>query len=190
MGRYGDVRRALGDDETYCSGYGVAANPFTNVLTAGTTLASDGEAHVKRRRQLWQSLSSKALSAVDPVLHSETCALVNKLCRRDEFDRVSEFAAHLPIRVVADVVGVDIDHDRMLKYGRAGFDVLGPANRRTVMAVPAGLSFWYYARSIRPGNVKPGGWAESVLAAGRDGALSPAEAKAMVIDFIGPSRCG
>jgi len=54
-------------------------------------------------------------------------------------------------------------------------------------ALPAGLSFWHYTRSIRPGNVKPGGWAESLLAAGRDGVLSPAEAKAMVLDFLGPS---
>ncbi len=187
MGRYRDVRQALGDDQTYVSGGGVAANPLTNALTAGTTLASDGEAHVKRRRQLLQSLSSKALCAVGPVLHTEASALIDALCRRDEFDGVSEFAAHLPIRVVAELVGVDIDHDRMLKYGRAGFDVLGPANLRTLMAMPAGLSFWYYARSMRPGNVKPGGWAESLLAAGRDETLSQAEAKAMVIDFIGPS---
>jgi cytochrome P450 len=187
MGRYRDVRQALGDDQTYVSGNGVAANPLTNALTAGTTLASDGEAHVKRRRQLWPSLSSKALCAVDSVLDAEASALIDALCRRGEFDGVAEFAAHLPIRVVADLVGVDIGHDRMLKYGRAGFDVLGPANLRTLVAMPAGMSFWYYARSIRAGNVKPGGWAESLLAAGRDGALSPAEARAMVVDFIGPS---
>jgi cytochrome P450 len=187
LGRYGDVRQALGDDETYVSGNGVAANPITNALTAGTTLASDGEAHVRRRRQLWQSLSSKALCAVDPVLHGEASALIDKLCRRDEFEGVSEFAAHLPIRVVADLVGVDIDHNRILKYGRAGFDVLGPANLRGLVALPAGLRFWYYARSISPGDVKPGGWAESVLAAGRDGALSEAEAKAMLMDFMAPS---
>jgi len=54
MGRFRDVRQALSDDETYCSGNGVAANPVTNVLTAGTTLASDGEAHAKRRRLLLQ----------------------------------------------------------------------------------------------------------------------------------------
>ena len=99
MGRYRDVRQALGDDQTYVSGNGVAVNPLTNVMTAGTTLASDGEAHVKRRRQLWQSLSSKALSAVDPVLHAEASLLIERLCNRDEFDGVSEFAAHLPIRV-------------------------------------------------------------------------------------------
>ena len=187
MGRYRDVRQALGDDQTYAIGDGVAANPLTNALTAGTTLASDGVAHVKRRRQLWQSLSSKALAAVDATLRTEASALIDKLCQRDDFDGVSEFAAHLPIRVVADLVGVDIDHNRMLKYGRSGFDVSGPANLRTLLAMPAGLSFWYYARSIRPGNVKPGGWAESLLAAGRDGAVSQAEAKAMVVDFIGPS---
>ncbi len=187
MGRYRDVRQALGDDLTYVSGNGVAANPITNALTAGTTLASDGEAHVKRRNQLWQSLSSKALCAVGPLLQAEASALIDTLCHRDEFDGVSDFAAHLPIRVVADLVGVDIDHKRMRKYGRAGFDVLGPTNLRTLMATPTGLSFWYYARSIRADNVKPGGWAESLLAAARDGALSPAEAKAMVLDFIGPS---
>ena len=187
MGRYRDVRQALSDDDTYRSGNGVAANPFTNALSAGTTIASDGDDHVKRRRLLWQSLSAKALSAVDPVLHTEASALIEKLCRRQDFDGVSEFATCLPIRVVADLVGVDIDHNRMLKYGRAGFDVLGPANRRTLKAAGAGLSFWHYARSLRTKNVKPGGWAESILAAGRDHTVSPAEAKAMVIDFIGPS---
>jgi cytochrome P450 len=173
MGRYCDVRQALSDDETYCSGNGVAANPLANVLSAGTTLASDGEAHAKRRRLLLQSLSAKALSALDPVLQAEASAVIDRLCHRYEFDGVSDFAAYLPIRVVADLVGVDIDHNRMLT--------------RTVKAAPAGLSFWYYARSIRSENVKQGGWAESILAAGHAGALRPAEAKAMVIDFIGPS---
>ncbi|OMC15098.1 MULTISPECIES: cytochrome P450 [unclassified Mycobacterium] len=187
MGRYRDVRQALSDDETYCSGNGVAANPVTNVLTAGTTLASDGEAHSKRRRVLLQSLSAKALSEIEPVLQAEATAIVDRLCDSPEFDGVSDFAAYLPIRVVADLVGVDLDHRRMLKYGRGGFDVLGPTNTRTVRAAPVGLSFWRYARSIRSESVKQGGWAESVLAAGQAGTLTLSEAKAMVIDFIGPS---
>ena len=187
MGRYQDVRQALSDDQNYISGHGVAANPLTNALTAGTTLASDGDAHVRRRQRLLQSLSSKALCDVGPLLQIEASALIDSLCRRDEFDGVSEFAAHLPVRVVADLVGVDIDHNRMRKYGCAGFDVLGPANLRTLTAMPAGLSFWYYARSIRADNVKSGGWAESLLVAGQHGALSQAEARAMVLDFIGPS---
>ncbi len=149
MGRYRDVRQALGDDQTYVSGNGVAANPLTNALTAGTTLASDGEAHVKRRQQLWQSLSSKALCAVGPLLQAEASALIDALCHRDEFDGVSEFAAHLPIRVVADLVGVDIDHNRMRKYGRAGFDVLGPANLRTLIGNTGRVEF-LVLRAVHP----------------------------------------
>ena len=126
MGRYRDVRQALSDDETYRSGNGVAANPVTNVLTAGTTLASDGEAHAKRRRLLLQSLSAKALSAIDPVLQAEASAVIDRLCDRVEFDGVSDFAAYLPIRVVADLVGVDIDHHRMRKYSRRGVRCNGP----------------------------------------------------------------
>ncbi|MDR3657367.1 cytochrome P450 [Mycobacterium sp.] len=187
MGRYRDVRQALADDDTFSSGSGVAANPLTNALTAGITLMSDGDTHVKRRRLLLQSLSAKALSAVEPALGAEAGLLIEELCQQHQFEGVSEFAAHLPVRVVADLVGVDIDHKKMLKYARAAFDVLGPSNRRTAVAFPAGLGFWRYARTLRPESVKPGGWAESILAAGRDGALSPQEAKAMVIDFVSPS---
>jgi cytochrome P450 len=187
MGRYRDVRQALSDDATFCSGNGVAANPVTNVLSEGTTLTSDGEAHTKRRRILLQSLSAKALSAIDPILQGEASAVTDRLCDRVDFDGVADFAAHLPIRVVADLVGVDIDHHRMQKYGRGGFDVLGPINIRTVKAALAGLSLWHLSRSIGSESVKQGGWAASILASGHAGVLSPTEAKAMVIDFIAPS---
>jgi cytochrome P450 len=187
MGRHRDVRQALGDAETYLSGNGVAANPLTNALTSGVTLASDGDEHVVRRRLLYQSLSAKALSAIAPVLQAEADELIARLRRREFFDGVADFAAHLPTSVVADLVGLDIDHTRMLKYGRAAFDVLGPANLRALKSVPAGLGMRRYARSRRAGNVKLGGWAESLLDSGCNGALSPAQAATLLIDFIGPS---
>jgi cytochrome P450 len=187
MGRYRDVREALRNDDTFRSGKGVAANRLTNALAQGTTLFSDGQTHTDRRRVLLQSLSAKALAAVNPILEQEASALIRRLLARGIFDGVSEFASHLPVRVVADLVGVDIDHARMLKWGRSGFDELGPTNGRMLAALPPTLSFWRYAHFLRPDNVKPGGWASSLLADGHDGALSPAERKAMVIDFIGPS---
>jgi cytochrome P450 len=187
IGRYRDVRDALRDDDTFRSGRGVAANWLTNVLSKGTTLASDGGTHANRRQVLMQSLSAKALAAINPTLEQEAAALIRRLLKRGIFDGVSEFASHLPVRVVSNLVGVDIDCERMLKWGRSGFDGLGPTNLRMLRALPPALSFWRYAHAMRPDNVKPDGWAASVLAAGQDGVLSPAERKAMVIDFIGPS---
>lgn len=187
MGRYGDVREALRDDDTYLSGAGVAANPMTNALSAGTTLASDAAAHANRRRVLLRSLSAKALASAVPVLREEASALVARLVDRGPFEGVSQFAAHLPVCVVADLVGVDISPARMLAYGRAGFDGLGPVNGRMLRALPTGLRFWRYSRSVGGKNLKPGGWADHILAAQRAGDLTSAEARAMVIDFIGPS---
>jgi cytochrome P450 len=187
IGRFRDVREALRDDETFRSGKGVAANRLTNAFMEGTTLASDGQTHTNRRRVLLQSLSAKALAEVDPTLQHEASALTRRLLQRDKFDGVSEFASHLPVRVVADLVGVDMDHTRMLRWARSGFDGLGPTNRRTLTALPPSLRLWRYIHSLRPDNVKPGRWAASVLAAGNDGLLNAAERKAMVIDFIGPS---
>lgn len=187
MGRYRDVREALRDDDTFRSGKGVAVNRLTNTLAQGTTLFSDGQTHTQRRQVLLQSLAARALAAVNPTLEQEASALIRRLLAGGNFDGVSEFASHLPVRVVADLVGVDIGHSRMLKWGRSGFDGLGPTNFRMLAALPPTLSFFRYAHSLRPGNVKPGGWAASLLAAGQDGVLSAAERKAMVIDFIGPS---
>ena len=163
IGRFRDVREALRDDETFRSGKGVAANRLTNAFMEGTTLASDSQTHTNRWRVLLQSLSAKALAEVDPTLQHEASALTRRLLQRDKFDGVSEFASHLPVRVVADLVGVDMDHTRMLRWARFGFDGLGPTNRRALTALPPSLRLWRYIHSLRPDNVKPGRWAASVL---------------------------
>src|SRR6202023_3445477 len=108
---------------------GVAAKRMTNALKQGPTLRTHGPTHTNRRRVLLQSLSAKALAEVDPTLQQEASALTRRLLQRDKFDGVSEFASHLPVRVVADLVGVDRDHTRMLRWARFGFDGLGPTNR-------------------------------------------------------------
>jgi cytochrome P450 len=143
IGRFRDVREALRDDETFRSGKGVAANRLTNAFMEGTTLASDSQTHTNRRRVLLQSLSAKALAEVDPTLQHEASALTRRLLQRDKFDGVSEFASHLPVRVVADLVGVDMDHTRMLRWARSGFDGPPPTHapkystRRPARSLPA-----------------------------------------------------
>src|SRR4051794_11935819 len=60
LGRFDEVRAALRDDELFVSGKGVAANPITNVAARKTTLFSDGETHVARRKVLMRSLGAQA----------------------------------------------------------------------------------------------------------------------------------
>ncbi|MCK8647110.1 hypothetical protein [Mycobacterium colombiense] len=115
IGRFRDVRQALLNKETFSSAKGVAANPLTDTMAEGMTLTSDRDVHTHRRRVLLQSLSAKVLAAITPTLEVEASALVRQLVKRERFDGVAEFASHLPVRVVADLVGIGVDHNRMLR---------------------------------------------------------------------------
>jgi cytochrome P450 len=187
IGRFDDVREALRDDELFISGHGVAANPLTNLAARKTTLSSDGETHSTRRRVLMRSLGAKAIAPIAERLDAEAEAIVAGLVGRGEFDAAADFSSGLPVRVVADLVGVNVSSDRLLRWGAGAFDILGPLNRRGLRSAPSSLGMLAYSQRLRRSRVVPGSWAESVFDAAERGEISVAEARTMVIDFVAPS---
>ncbi|WP_320669536.1 cytochrome P450 [Patulibacter defluvii] len=187
IGRYADVRAALKDSETFASGDGVAANPLANRLGRRTTISADGDVHATRRGVLLRSVGAKSLAHLREQVQREAEQVVEELLTGGAFDGVEDFASALPLRVVADLVGVRVPHERLLAWGRATFDGLGPVNGRGLRAAGAALDLWRYARRLRREMVVPGGWAESVFDAADAGEISQREARTMVIDFVAPS---
>jgi len=187
MGRFEDVRAALRDDGLFVSGYGVAANPITNVAARKTTLFSDDETHVARRKVLMRSLGAQALAPIAGRLDAEAEAIVGRLVGRGEFDAARDFSSGLPLEVVADLVGVRVPAERLLSWGTISFDVLGPLNRRGLEAFPSSLGMLAYAQRLNRSRVVTGSWAASVFDAADRGEIDRTEARNMVIDFIAPS---
>lgn len=187
MGRYDDVRSALRDDTTFRSGEGVAVNPVTNRLARHTALFSDGTTHVARRKVLMQSLAAKALAPIRGTLAHEAEASVDELLRTTDFDGIADFASRLPLRVVADLVGLNVDKDLLLRWGRSSFDGLGPVNRRSIGAAPNALRLLFYSARLTRSKVKPDGWAATVFDAADRGDISRIEAHTMIIDFVAPA---
>lgn len=187
IGRFDDVRAALRDDDVFISGKGVAANPVSNLLGRGTTLFSDGEVHRKRRRVLMRSLGAKALQKIRPQVETQAEGLIDRLVAGGRFEASRDFAAYLPLAVVADLVGVPVDGRRLLRWAAATFDVLGPLNRRGLIAARISAGLMLHSLRIRPGRVAPGSWAAAVLAADESGELSAREARALVIDLVAPA---
>lgn len=187
IGRFADVRAALRDDVMFRSGAGVAANPFANALSGDTTLASDDDAHAARRRVLMRSLGAKAIATAEPGLVREANAVVDDLLRRPHFDAVRDFAARLPVSVVAGLVGTRGGSEQLLRWAAATFEALGPMNVRSLRTLPRSLGLYLFSRRLRPEAVAPGSWAASVFDAQAAGELSAREAKALVIDFIAPA---
>lgn len=186
-GRFRDVRAALRDDEAFRSGRGVAANPLTNLLARGTTLFSDGETHTRRRRVLMRSLGAKALQGIGPTLDEHAQRLVDRLLGRERFEAAAEFSSYLPLAVVAQLVGVAADGEKLLRWAAGAFDVLGPLNRRGLRATSASTSLLLYSQRISDERVVPGSWAAEVMAAAKHGEISAREARALVIDLIAPA---
>jgi cytochrome P450 len=187
VGRYADVRAALKDADTFTSGDGVAANPLANRLGRSTTISADGDAHATRRAVLLRSVGAKHLKHLKEQVHREADTVIAELLRAGEFDGVGDFASALPLRIVADLVGVRVPREQLLTWGRATFDGLGPANDRGVRALYGALDLWRYGRRLRRDMVVPGGWAETVFDAADAGDITQAEARAMIIDFVAPS---
>ena len=187
--RYAECKAILRDDKTFISGNGVALNPLTNRLSRGTTLNSDGSEHDERRKLVAHRMLPRALRAISDDVDRQAADVVDAALRRGEIDGVGDLAFALPLAVVPDLVGWPHDQrDRLLPWGAATFDVLGPLNRHAIKSIPAALQMLRFARKVvRRRSMIEGSMAHEVLTAADDGKLPHAECAPLMIDYIAPS---
>lgn len=187
--RYAACKATLRDDGQFLSGQGVAANPLTNRLSRGTTLNSDGADHDRRRKLLAHRMMPRALRALGDNVDARARSIVEDAVRRQQLDAVADLATALPLAVVPDLVGWPRDQrSRLLDWGAATFDILGPANLQALKAVPRSLQMLRFARRIvRDRDVLPGSMAHELLTAVDEGNLAVEEVPPLMIDYIAPS---
>ncbi|WP_123023739.1 cytochrome P450 [Mycolicibacterium stellerae] len=187
--RYAECKAVLRDDKTFISGDGVALNPFTNRLSRGTTLISDGAEHDQRRKLVAHRLLPRALRTISENVDRLAADVVDAALQRGEVDGVADLASALPHAVVPDLVGWPRDErDNLLAWGAATFNVIGPLNKQSVRSIPATLQMLRFARRVvRNRSVIEGSMAHELLAAADAGKLSHAECAPLMIDYIAPS---
>ena len=188
--RYEAVRSALRADDVLISGRGVGANASINdgAEAAKITLFSDGDTHRRRRAVLGAPLTPAAVGDIRATVASQADALVARLVEGGEFCVVKDFAAHLPLTIVAELVGLPAQaRERMLDWAAATFNLLGVINDRTKESMPVFLDMQAFLASLQPDEVSPGSWAARIFEAAEEGRLSEQEAAAMVLDYVAPS---
>ncbi len=187
--RYAECKAVLRDDKTFISGKGVALNPITNRLSRGTTLISDGAEHDQRRKLVAHRMLPRALRDISDDVDRQAAEVVTAALARGEVDGVDDLAFALPLAVVPDLVGWPHgQRGRLLPWGAATFDVLGPLNRQAVKSALASLQMlWFARRVIRKRSVIEGSMAHEVLTAADDGKLAHAECAPLMIDYLAPS---
>ncbi|MEM8937189.1 MAG: cytochrome P450 [Pseudomonadota bacterium] len=182
------VKTALRASDKLISGNGVAANDAINNAANEATITSDGATHNRRRQILMRPLMPKSLDAVRERVAKTADKLVLDLLARDGFCGVKDFASHLPLSIVAELVGLEEEgRENMLDWAAATFDVLGPMNDRTKSALTRALGLLEYVKELGPDRLIPGGWAHAIMLALEKDEITEGEAGMMVVDYTAPS---
>lgn len=190
LGRYQDVRAALANPNDFVSGHGVSLDDEANDRLRNTTLGSDDPVHARLRSVVGRPLAPDRLAAIRQDITNRAEILVERLVAGKSFDAVSDLATHLPVSVVADLVGLpDKGRERMLAWAAAAFDTMGPqGSPRTEAAKPVAAEMARYAFDPSLADrVKAGSWAAQLFAAETAGEISRLECGKLILDYLAPA---
>ena len=190
--RYEDVKQALLNNEVLISGKGIAVNNIMNEQMTGdktVTLTADGADHARRRRAVGKPLSIPAVKELKDRVQNEADSLIDRLLARDEFHGVTDFAQHLPVHIVSNLLGIpEAGRENMLNWSTQSSNAVGPQdNERTQESVPAMLEMFSYAQTINRDNIDSRGWVNHLYDAADEGVLGEDEVPTMVLDYMAPS---
>jgi cytochrome P450 len=178
--RYDAIRDALANWPAFSSN-AVAFNDAMNGALVGTSLASDPPAHPALRAALTENLSPRALRGLKDSIDEKADRIVTELLDRGSFDAIDDIARALPLQVVADLIGVQGEaRDKMLAWGEAAFNVLGPMNERTAQNFPIAGELFEWATLLKGEHLAEGSMGRAIFDAAARGDI-PAESAGQII---------
>jgi 4-methoxybenzoate monooxygenase (O-demethylating) len=189
MARHQEVRDALTDWQTYCSGAGVGLSDFRKEppwRPPSIILEADPPLHTRTRAVLTRILSPAAISVLRTTFEREAEALVERLIDKREFDGIADLAEAFPLKVFPDAVGIaDEGRENLMRYGNMVFNSFGPRNDLLERAMEnAGpVRDWIMSKCSR-GALAPDGLGMQIFQAVDSGALQEAEAGMLVRSFL------
>ncbi|HWZ38246.1 MAG TPA: cytochrome P450 [Bradyrhizobium sp.] len=189
MARHQEVRDALTDWQTYCSGAGVGLSDFRKEppwRPPSIILEADPPLHSRTRAVLTRILSPAAINVLRETLVREAEALVDRLFAKGEFDGIADLAEAYPLKVFPDSVGISEDgRESLLPYGSMVFNGFGPRNDLfdKAMANAGAVRDWIMSKCSRAA-LAPDGLGMQIFRAVDSGELTEAEAGMLVRSFL------
>ena len=117
MARYSEVRPALLDWKTYCSGMGVGYTHFGKEKPRrppSLLLETDPPLHARTRRIVDRVVFPPALQRLREPFAKEAAVAVERVLARGRFDGMKDLAEAFPLKVFPDAVGLNVDGVMML----------------------------------------------------------------------------
>lgn len=110
-GRHADVSHFSRHPELYCNGQGVRP------VVAGdmSIITLDGDEHIRQRRLVNPGFTPRRVRELVPHIRELTQQLIDEIATKGSIDFVEEFAIHVPLIIICELLGLDPDQ-RMRMY--------------------------------------------------------------------------
>ena len=186
IGRYQELRRALGNWQTYSSAHGIGLNPIINEAWSNALICVDPPVHSQMRAFITERLSPRALKPVTEIIDQRARELTERLLQRVDFDAVTDVAHELPVNVIMDLIGWPEEvRDSLLGMAEGSFDACGPDNPRMRAALPRLEAMMaLIARIYDRGTLLPGGFGSTIADAAHRGEISREAAIGLLAGYV------
>jgi len=110
--RHEDVFTLSRDEETYCSKFGVRPKIAGDM----SIITLDGEEHTRQRRLINKGFTPRRVRDLIPHVRTMANDIIDELADRGEVDFVADFAIHVPLIIICEMLGLDPEQ-RLHMYG-------------------------------------------------------------------------
>lgn len=144
VSRYQDVKEVSRTPEVFSSAGGIRPGfPALPMM-----IDMDDPAHFQRRKLVNKGFTPRRVRDTEPAVRAACAQILDSVCERGEADLVTDIAAHLPMIMIGDALGVPVEQradllrwsDDMVK----GQDAAAPAAQLEA-AGTAFAEYWAYA---------------------------------------------
>ena len=103
VSRYQDVFDISRSPERYCSGRGVRPKEIVPL----SLISYDDPEHTRQRRMINRGFTPRRVRELAPHISALSNELIDEIADRGEIDFVEDFAVHVPLIVIAELMGLD-----------------------------------------------------------------------------------
>ncbi len=145
--RHADVLAISRDPATFCSGKGVLLTDLTNpAVSADSIIYLDPPQHAKHRKLVSPSLSVRRVAELEDRVRAIVTELLDALEPTEELDVVEAVSIPLPLRVIAELIGVP--REDMADFRRWSDAMIAAASKPTRETIALGAELFTYIDAV------------------------------------------
>ncbi|MCU0269285.1 MAG: cytochrome P450 [Acidimicrobiales bacterium] len=110
ISRHEDVTMVSRNTERYCSKFGVRPK----VSVPMSIISMDEPEHTRQRRLINKGFTPRQVKRLEPHIRELSNQIIDEIQARGEIDFVEDFAIHVPLIVIAELMGLDPEGRRQL----------------------------------------------------------------------------